>query len=151
MTSCCCRCLCKETTKDRMFKRGFNKFLKEIEITNLLKTVRILKTLAKKNFSKIQWRIYKLQHGARKLHIDQSYDKLVDNKIFKTHVVNPVKRKSVVVQEEPALTDLGVDQEERQVDNSFSNNVIDDYYNSAIDNLHTHQQLANEKGRQDDS
>ena len=43
-----------------MFKRGFNKFLKEIEITNLLKTVRILKTMAKKNFSKIQWRIYKL-------------------------------------------------------------------------------------------
>ena len=72
------------------------------------------------------------------MHIDKSYDKLVDNKIFKTHVVNPVKRKSVVVQEEPALTDLGVDQEERQVDNSFSNNVIDDYYNSAMDNLHTH-------------
>ena len=67
---CCCRCLCKESTKDRMFKRGFNKFIKEIEITNMLKTIRILKSNTKRNFSKIQWRIYKLQNGTRKLHVD---------------------------------------------------------------------------------
>ena len=51
----CCRrrrC-CLESTSDRMFKRGFNKFRKEIEITNLIKTIRILKATAKKNFSKI--------------------------------------------------------------------------------------------------
>ena len=43
-----------------MFKRGFNKFIKEIEITNMLKTIRVLKSNTKRNFSKIQWRIYKL-------------------------------------------------------------------------------------------
>ena len=32
-----CRCFCcKETTKDRMFKRGYDKLLKEIEITKVL-------------------------------------------------------------------------------------------------------------------
>ena len=67
----CCRCgPCKDTTKDRMFKRGFNKFLKEIEITNMLKSLRIIKSQTKRNFSRIQWRIYKLQHGTRKLHLD---------------------------------------------------------------------------------
>ena len=66
---------CRESTKDRMFKRGFNKFIKEIEITNMLRTIRILKSNAKRNFSKIQWRIYKLQKGTRKLHLDQYFDK----------------------------------------------------------------------------
>lgn len=47
----CCRRFCKESTKDRMFKRGFDKFRKEIEITNLIKTIRILKSNAKRNFS----------------------------------------------------------------------------------------------------
>ena len=50
----CCRCsVCKESTKDRMFKRGFNKFLKEIEITNMLKTIRIIKSQTKRSFSRI--------------------------------------------------------------------------------------------------
>ena len=66
-----------------MFKRGFNKFIKEIEITNMLKTIRVLKSATKRNFSKIQWRIYKLQKGTRKLHLDQDYDKFVEARIFK--------------------------------------------------------------------
>ena len=49
-----CRCLCcKETTRDRMFNRGFTKFRREIEITELVKTIRTLKAVAKKNFSQI--------------------------------------------------------------------------------------------------
>ena len=43
-----------------MFNRGFTKFRREIEITELVKTIRTLKAVAKKNFSQIQWRIYKL-------------------------------------------------------------------------------------------
>ena len=66
-----------------MFKTGFNKFRKEIEITNLIKTIRILKSHAKRNFSKIQWRIYKLQTGTRKLHLDKDHDKKIENRIFK--------------------------------------------------------------------
>ena len=44
---------CKETTRDRMFKRGFDKFKKEIQITELIKTIRILKAHAKRSFSQI--------------------------------------------------------------------------------------------------
>jgi len=56
-----CRCMClKESSRDRMFKRGFDKFRNEIKITNILQTIRILKAHAKKDFSRIQWRIYKL-------------------------------------------------------------------------------------------
>ena len=76
-----------------MFKRGFNKFLKEIEITNMLKSLRIIKSQTKRNFSRIQWRIYKLQHGTRKLHLDEDYDKLVEGGVFKKHVVTPVSKK----------------------------------------------------------
>ena len=71
-----------------MFKRGFNKFIKEIEITNMLKTIRILKSNAKRNFSKIQWRIYKLQKGTRKLHLDQDFDKQIEDKVFKQHTIS---------------------------------------------------------------
>ena len=52
-----------------MFRRGFDKFRNEIKINNLLKSIRILKAFAKKDFSKIQWRIYKLQKGVRQLHL----------------------------------------------------------------------------------
>ncbi len=53
-TPACCRVLCcKETTKDRMFKRGYQKFRKEIDIVNVLKQLRILKSLSKQNFSRI--------------------------------------------------------------------------------------------------
>ena len=51
------RCCKEETTRDRMFKRGYNKFLKEIEITTLLRSIRVIKANTKKKFSKIQWRI----------------------------------------------------------------------------------------------
>ena len=66
-----------------MFNRGFDKFRREIEITQLIKTIRILKTVAKKNFSQIQWRIYKLQKGYRKLHPIENFDKLTETKVFK--------------------------------------------------------------------
>ena len=47
-----CKCLCcRETSRDRIFKRGFDKFKKEIVITNILKTIRILKANTKKNFT----------------------------------------------------------------------------------------------------
>lgn len=61
MLPACCRTRClKESTRDRMFRRGYSKLLREIEITRLLKSVRILKANLKKNYSKIQWRIQKL-------------------------------------------------------------------------------------------
>ena len=56
-----CKCLCfRESTRERMFTRGFEKFFNEIEITTLIRTLRILKSNTKRNFSKISWRLYKL-------------------------------------------------------------------------------------------
>ena len=51
----CCRCLCckEEGIRDRMFRRGFDKFRNEIKITNILKTIRVLKANSKKDFSQI--------------------------------------------------------------------------------------------------
>lgn len=66
-----------------MFKRGFDKLRREIEITSMIKTIRILKSHAKKNFSRIQWRIYKLQKGQRRLHIMPDHDKKREQAIFK--------------------------------------------------------------------
>ncbi len=48
-----------------MFKQGYDKLLKEIEITQVLKSLRILKAHAKKDFSRIQWRFLKLRKGMR--------------------------------------------------------------------------------------
>ena len=81
-----CRCLCcgKLNTRDRMFQRGFDKFRGEIKITNLIKTIRILKAHSKKDFSKIQWRIYKLQKGVRQLHLLPKQDKLKEDSVFKS-------------------------------------------------------------------
>ena len=73
-----------------MFKRGHNKLRKEIEITNMIKTLRILKSATKRNFSKIQWRIYKLQKGTRRLHLDENADKYNEQKVFKEFVVTPI-------------------------------------------------------------
>ena len=80
-----CRCLCcaKLTTRDRMFQRGLDKFYGEIKITNLIKTIRILKAHTKKDFSKIQWRIYKLQKGTRQLHLVSRHDKIKEETVFK--------------------------------------------------------------------
>ena len=56
-----CKCLCcRESTRDRMLKRGFDKLQKEIEITSLLRTLRILRSDSKRKFSRISWRIFKL-------------------------------------------------------------------------------------------
>ena len=68
-----------------MFKRGFDKFKNEIIITNILKTIRILKAHAKKDFSQIQWRLYKLQKGYRKLHFLPKIDKESEKKSFKSY------------------------------------------------------------------
>ena len=68
-----------------MFKRGFDKFRNEIIITNILKTIRILKAHTKKDFSQIQWRLYKLQKGYRKLHYLPKQDKDSEKKSFKTY------------------------------------------------------------------
>lgn len=85
-----CKCLCcKETTRDRIFNRSFKKFRSEIEITSLLKTLRVLKANTKKNFSQIQWRIYKLQKGMRKTHLVPDDDKQVAINSFKEHKVSP--------------------------------------------------------------
>ncbi len=79
-----CRVLCcKESTKDRMFKRGFSKFRHEIEIDNLMKTIRILKAHAKKSYSHITWRFHKLKYGIRRLHIMPKQDKIEYDKLFK--------------------------------------------------------------------
>ena len=75
-----------------MFKRGHNKLRKEIEITNVIKTLRILKSASKRNFSRIQWRIYKLQKGTRRLHLDQNTDKYNEQKVFKKFVVTPIEK-----------------------------------------------------------
>ena len=49
-----CKCLCfRESTRDRLFKRGFDKLHKEIEITSLLRTFRILKSNTKRSYSQI--------------------------------------------------------------------------------------------------
>ena len=49
--------------------------MSEIEITNVIKTIRILKATTKKNFSQIQWRLFKLQKGTRQLHLVADADK----------------------------------------------------------------------------
>ena len=47
-----CRHLClRVSTRDRMFDRGYTKFREEIKITSIIKTLRILKAHAKKDFS----------------------------------------------------------------------------------------------------
>ena len=47
-----CKHFClRESTRDRMFNRGYNKFHEEVKITSILKTLRILKAHAKKDFS----------------------------------------------------------------------------------------------------
>ena len=81
----CCRCLCcrLQSNRDRLFKRGYKKFTNEIKITNLIKTIRILKAHIKKDYSKIQWRIFKLQKGVRQLHQLPKQDKEKENLIFK--------------------------------------------------------------------
>ena len=53
LPSKCRVCCCVEKTRERMFKRGFDKLLKEISITELIRTVRILRAHTKKNFSQI--------------------------------------------------------------------------------------------------
>lgn len=56
-----CKCLCwRESTRERMFKRGYEKFRNEIEITSLVRTIRILKSNTKKHYSRISWRLFKL-------------------------------------------------------------------------------------------
>ena len=77
---CCC---CRETPRERMFNRGLDKFRNEIEITNLLKTMRYLRANAKKGYSKIQWRLFKLQAGIRQLHLLPKQDKVKEDKFFK--------------------------------------------------------------------
>ena len=55
-----CRCACcKETTRDRLFYRGYKKFKKEIEIQTILKTIRVLKAAAKRNFTQSEWKAFK--------------------------------------------------------------------------------------------
>ena len=49
-----CRCMCcRETTRDRMFNKSFNKYRNEIEITRLIKTIRLLKGFAKKKVTRL--------------------------------------------------------------------------------------------------
>lgn len=46
------RCLCcKETTKDRLFKQGYKKLKKEVEIQTILKTLRVVKAAIKRDFT----------------------------------------------------------------------------------------------------
>ena len=79
-----CKCLClRESTRDRMFNRGFNKLREEIKITSIIKTLRILKAHAKKDFSQIQWRLFKLQKGIRQLHLLPNNDKDKERNVFK--------------------------------------------------------------------
>lgn len=83
MPSSCRRGCCKESIRDRLFKRAYTKYRKEIEITNMIKTIRTLKAQTKKNFSKIQWRLFKLKQGSRRIHVVSTNDKIKEDKIFK--------------------------------------------------------------------
>jgi len=55
-----------------------------------MKSVRILKSIAKRNFSKIQWRIFKLQKGVRKIHLTELLDKQREDGVFKKHICSKV-------------------------------------------------------------
>ena len=49
----------------------------------MIRTIRILRAHAKKSFSQIQWRIFKLQKGTRKLHLVDMHDKVAEQRSFK--------------------------------------------------------------------
>ena len=104
-----------------MFKRGHNKLRKEIEITNMIKTLRILKSATKRNFSKIQWRIYKLQKGTRRLHLDENADKYNEQKVFKEFVVTPiVKIEKEIKSNEETRTNISAIGKDDELEDKYS-------------------------------
>lgn len=68
---------CKETTKDRLFNRGYKKLKKEIEIQNILKKIRVLVAATKKTFTRAEWDKFKVYNESRYLHLTDKthYDK----------------------------------------------------------------------------
>ena len=47
---------CQPDTKSRILIKNYRKFEKEIQVTHILKQLRVLKAVAKKNLTKAQWR-----------------------------------------------------------------------------------------------
>ena len=65
-----CRCLCcKESTKDRIFTQGYHKLKQEIEISSILKNLRVVKAAIKLNFTETEWKRFKEENEVRKLYL----------------------------------------------------------------------------------
>ena len=65
-----CRCLCcKESTKDRIFTQGYHKLKQEIEISSILKNLRVVKAAIKLGFTEPEWKRFKEENEVRKLYL----------------------------------------------------------------------------------
>jgi len=60
---------CKETTRDRLFYRGYQKLRKEIEIQTIIKTLRVVKAASKRAFTKEDWKIFRTNNELGALHL----------------------------------------------------------------------------------
>ena len=52
-------CCLKQSVQDRLFQMSYKKFRKEIDITHLLKTLRIVKAGLQKKFTPTDWKLIK--------------------------------------------------------------------------------------------
>ena len=57
-----CSCL-QPRGKTRIFVESYKKFLKEISITKILRTIRVLKAKEKKGMTKSEWNLIKNRNG----------------------------------------------------------------------------------------
>ena len=66
------RCLCcKETTKDRIFTQGYRKLKQEIEISSILKNLRVVKAAVKGGYTEAEWKQFKEKQAVRKLYLSE--------------------------------------------------------------------------------
>ena len=62
---------CAETTKDRLFYKGYTKLKSEVSVQSMIKTLRVVKAAVKRNFRRKEWEKFKKDHDRTKLHLTQ--------------------------------------------------------------------------------
>ena len=65
-----CAC-CRESTRDRLFNQGLRKLKHEVEISSILRNLRIVKAAVKIGFSQKEWRNFKEKNAIRMLYLDE--------------------------------------------------------------------------------
>ena len=59
LPQCCLRGCLKRSTTDDFFLKGYNKFRKEIQITNIIKELRVIKAATQSLIEEKQWSKFK--------------------------------------------------------------------------------------------